>query len=199
MLFNFLQDTVFKFKSMYKKQAMLIACTMSLLQVFGNATKDSIPNPEYMNQVYHFDKVNQKLVDLEKVNSELKMKMKMLGMGGGSQAYEVDGNRSSLRLGPDENSFVISVGNSMMADPSNTMSLYKFEVKRNKREATMMHYGIKGQSNDKNNLELKFKKIKEGVFEIVVPKTLEKGEYGFVNMSAMNPNGKVVVYTFGVD
>ena len=37
------------------------------------------------------------------------------------------------------------------------------------------------------------------VYQVVVPKKLEKGEYGFVNLSMMNPGGKVVVYAFGVD
>ena len=63
----------------------------------------------------------------------------------------------------------------------------------------MMQYSGRGQSNNNNTVELKFKKLKEGVYEVVVPKKLEKGEYGFVNMSMMNPGGKVVVYAFGVD
>lgn len=197
---NYLPASLFKKIHMYKRYVLLIVFAVSLLRVFGNSKIDSIPDPEFINQVYHIDKINQKLIDLEKANSEMKMKMKMLGMGGGSQAYEMDGNHSPVRFGADENSFVLSVGStSMMSDPSMTLSLYKFEVKKNKREATMMQYSGRGQSNNNNTLELKFKKLKEGVFEVVVPKKLEKGEYGFVNMSMMNAGGKVVVYAFGVD
>ena len=182
-----------------KKTLLLSALFILVNTAFAREPLDTIPQPEFINYVYHFDKKNNKLVDLEKANVEMKLKMKIVG--GGSQSYSIDGSKSSMRLSEAANSFMITIsGGAMTADPTNTLTLYKLESKKNKREAPMTSYaGMNTGQNSNNTMELKFKKIKEGTFEIVVAGKLEKGEYGFINMSGMNQTGKIAVFAFGVD
>jgi len=49
-------------------------------------------------------------------------------------------------------------------------------------------------------VDIKFKKLKEAMYEIVISGRLEKGEYGFINRSGgFNPSGKMTVFAFGID
>lgn len=167
--------------------------------MFAREFIDTIPEPEFINFIYQFDKSNNKLVDLEKANVEMKMKMKV--MGGGGQSYSIDGGKSPVRLNGTAKSFMITIsGGPMASDPSSSMTLYKLESKKSSREAPMSSYAGMNMGKKSNSvIELRFKKIKEGTFEIVVPGNLEKGEYGFVNMNGMNSSGKMTVFAFGVD
>jgi hypothetical protein len=170
-------------------------------QSFAQGQKDSIPEPEFMNQVYQYDKINKRLIELEKVNAEMKSKIKV--MGGGTVVYQIEGGRSSVRINSEKinselSSFVITItSGTMMSDPSMTLKLYKLESKKSKREAPIGQYG--GSSKSNSQVDLKFKKLKDGVFEIVVSGKLEKGEYGFMNMNAMGQTGNIPLYTFGLD
>ena len=182
-----------------KKTILLSGCLILAKIIFASAPPDSIPVPEFINLVYHYDKANNKLADLEKANAEMIIKKKIVG--GGSQAYSIEGNKSPVRLNETAQSFMITVtGGVMSADPTSTLTLYKLESNKKNREAAMTAYG--GMSNGKGankTVELKFKKIREGTYEMVVAGKLEKGEYGFVNMNAMSPGGKVTLFAFGID
>ena len=182
-----------------KKTILLLSSMILIKTMFAIGSVDTIPEPEFINFIYQFDKTNNKLVDLEKANVEMKMKMKVVG--GSSPSYAIDGSKSPVRLNETAKSFMITIsGGPMTADPSSSMSLYKLETKKSSREAPMTSYGgmITGKKTN-NALELRFKKIREGTYEIVVAGNLEKGEYGFVNMNGMNSSGKMTVFAFGVD
>jgi len=180
---------------------LIIIFLVSNRQSFAFGQKDSIPEPEFMNQVYQYDKINKKLVNLEKVNAEMKSKIKL--MGGGTVVYSIDGSRSEARINSEKinsenSSFMITIaGGTMMSDPSMTLKLYKLESKKSKREVPMGQYGAQGKGN--SQVDLNFKKLKEGVYEIVVSGRLEKGEYGFINMNTMGQTGKIPMFTFGID
>lgn len=182
-----------------KKIVLLIfGCLIATLGF--TQTVNSIPEPEFVNEVYYYDKVNTKLLPLEKAKAEMKTKMKLTG--GGSAAYAIDGEKSFIRLGHEGSSFMITVTSGGAMDPSMTINLYRFESKKGRREATMSQYGgmgSGGQRSGGNTVEIKFKKVKEGTYEIVLTGNLEKGEYGFINMYSMNPTGGVTTYAFGVD
>ncbi len=176
------------------KYIIKLAALWACLPVFASNSTDSIPEPEYINQVYHYDKNQQKLFELEKSTAEMKAKIKLVG--GGMPAYTFEGAQSSTRIPNGTLSFMVSVGNNMMmSDPSSTITLYKLDAKKNKREAPMSNYGMGGSDN---TIDLKFKKTKSGAYEIVVAEKLEKGEYAFINM-AQSQGGKMTAYTFGVD
>jgi len=182
-----------------KKTIILLGCLILVNTLFANQSVDTIPEPEFINFIYQFDKSNNKLVDLEKANVEMKMKMKVIG--GGSQSYAIDGSKSPVRLNESARSFMITIsGGAMTSDPSYSLSLYKLESKKSSREAPIAGYGgMNTSQKSKQMVELRFKKIKEGTYEIIVANKLEKGEYGFINMSNMNSSGKITLFAFGID
>jgi len=183
-----------------KKNLFLILICFSSQQLFAHEQKDSIPEPEFMNQVYQYDKINKKLVELERTNAEMKSKIKI--MGGGSVVYSLDGSKSEARINSEKinsenSSFMIAfAAGTMMSDPTMTLKLYRLDSKKGKREAPVGHYGSTGKDEQ---VDLKFKKIRDGVYEVVVSGRLDKGEYGFINMTAMGQGGKLAVYAFGID
>jgi len=177
---------------MRKVMLSILGCLVGAM-VFAK-TVDSIPEPEFMNEVYYYDKSNIKLIPLEKTVAEIKSKMKIIG--GGSSAYAIGGEKSATRINQQWASFVIAIANGSMIDPSMTLSLYRFESRKGRREAVMNIYGGSGSENA---VEVKFKRVKEGTFEIIVTGSIAKGEYGFISSYAMKPGGGMTAYTFGVD
>jgi hypothetical protein len=177
---------------MRKVMLSILGCLIGAM-VFAK-TVDSIPEPEFMNQVYYYDKSNIRLIPLENAVAEIKSKMKIIG--GGSSAYAIGGEKSATRINQQGASFVIGIANGSMIDPAMTISLYRFESRKGRREAAMNIYG---KSGSENAVEVKFKRVKEGTFEIIVTGSLEKGEYGFINSYAMKPGGGMTAFAFGVD
>jgi hypothetical protein len=177
---------------MRKVMFSILGCLIGAM-VFAK-TVDSIPEPEFMNEVYYYDKSNIKLIPLEKAVAEIKSKMRIVG--GGSSAYAIGGEKSVTRINQQGASFVITISNGSMIDPSMTLMLYRFESRKGRREAVM---NVSGGSGSENAVEIKFKRVKEGTFEIIVPGSLAKGEYGFISSYSMKPGGGMTAYAFGVD
>ncbi len=93
-----------------------------------------------------------------------------------------------------------------MNDPASTITLYKLETTNTKRKVLlqknpgMMPFGNKKQqSSDKYTFSVK--KIREGYWELVIDKTLPKGEYAFTmqGMGMGNMDGSTTVFSFGVN
>jgi hypothetical protein len=186
-----------------KKISLLLAGAFILL-VSDAQNKDSIPDPEFINQVYHYNKQEKKLSPLEKTESEMKSKVKVMGVGGMKQLYTIDGSRSDIRLSADDVYFVISMGGGMMMDPSSMINLHKFESKKKSREATIADVGYMGgnKQKDDGSISLNFKKLRDGVFAIIPSKKLEKGEYAFINKMDMSGGGmsmKMGAFAFAID
>ena len=99
---------------------------------------------------------------------------------------------------------MISMGG--MMDPSKMITLYKAESEKNERKVYLMKTGgavpfagPKNKSSDKYTLSIK--KIREGYWEMIVDKTLPKGEYAFTVMGGTmaNADGSVIIFAFAVD
>src|SRR5687768_15511065 len=172
-----------------------------------NAQKaaDSIPEPEFMNQVFAWGK-EHKLISLEKKDAEIVTKNKT-GIGGMKQMYEMDGAKSSVVLEADNLLFVVSTsGGGLGMDPSSQFSLMKFEPKKDKRQALSADYGGGIMKKNKpregdNEIGLNLKKIREGVIGLVPEKPLEKGEYAFINKMSMQGGGmsmKMEAFAFSI-
>jgi uncharacterized protein YxeA len=93
-----------------------------------------------------------------------------------------------------------------MNDPASTIVLYKLETGGNKRKVLLQKnpgispFGSKKQkTGDKYTFGVK--KIKEGYWELVVDKTLPKGEYAFVmvGMGMQSMDGATTMFSFGVN
>lgn len=93
-----------------------------------------------------------------------------------------------------------------MNDPANTITLYKTESEKGKRKILMQKNGgampfasKKTKSSEKYTFSVK--KIKEGYWELVIDKTLPKGEYAFskMDMTTMSSGMSFLLFAFGVD
>jgi hypothetical protein len=94
-----------------------------------------------------------------------------------------------------------------MMDPASMISLYKAESGKDKRKIVMqktpgaMPFGSKKmKSGDKYSFSVK--KIRDGYWELVIDKTLPKGEYAFamMDMTSAGAGGmNTILFAFGVD
>ena len=93
-----------------------------------------------------------------------------------------------------------------MMDPSQMITLYKADADKNERKIYLMKMGgavpfagAKNKSSDKYTLSIK--KIREGYWEMIVDKTLPKGEYAFTvtGSSMASADGSVSIFAFAVD
>jgi hypothetical protein len=212
------------------KQFLLVAvsvCTMLSLQAQTYPEPEFSNEVYYLKK----DSAHS-LVRLEKENSKMETKSKGIGFGGYENGYMLDGEKSSVRLNNGNGlSFVFSTGGagkttsqqtdsimrangmdpSMMSgmggtgDPANTITLYKTETGKGKRKIFLQKTGGafsggKLQSSDKYTFSVK--RIRDGYWELVIDKTLPKGEYAFTTMSYAGMNsmdGSATLFTFGID
>jgi len=204
---------------------------LSAVLLYGSAVvAQKYPEPEFSNEIYYLKKDSALLMRLEKGSSKMDTKMKMAGYGGAESGYEMDGQKSTTRLNGGSNlSFVFytgssaSSGNKMdsmmrangvdpdmmrsMSEPSGSITLYKADAAKEKRKVYLMKspgminpFGSKkAQSSDKYTFSTK--KIKDGYWELVIDKTLPKGEYVFVmaNTGMNNVDGSMMLFAFAVD
>jgi hypothetical protein len=175
------------------------------------------------------DSVNT-VIRLEKGSSKMESKAKFAGYGGSETGYAMDAERSSIRLRNRKSlSFVFSTGASVnssssagdsamkangfdpsmmsgvgsMSDPANSIALYKAETGKSKRKILIQKMpgafgGKKMQSSDKYTFSVR--KIREGYWELVIDKTLSRGEYIFTAMGSMNNmDGATTLFAFAID
>lgn len=93
-----------------------------------------------------------------------------------------------------------------MNNPLNNIILYKVEIEKDKRKIIMQKSGgafspntNKTKSSDKFTFSIK--RIREGYSELVIDKSLPKGEYAFsVPQNGMGGmGGDVLLFSFGID
>jgi hypothetical protein len=93
----------------------------------------------------------------------------------------------------------------MSGNPSDMISLYKAETGKGKRKILMMKMGGMGFGSKKQTSSDKYtfsvRKVREGYWELVIDKTLPKGEYAFSIMGrgVSGMDGSTMLYAFGVD
>jgi len=159
-----------------KKIISFFGCLM-LFVFLGVAQTKSYPIPEYSNEIYLLKKDSTTtIVRLEKGSSKQEMKVKMMGMGGMDQGYEMDGEKSQVRLTSGSNLVFIfyngdaaggapksaqadsmmkangmdpsMMSNPMasMMDPTQNISLYSMEPNKGKRKILLQSMGLMGKS-----------------------------------------------------
>ena len=188
----------------------------------------SYPQPEFVNEIYYFQKDSGAVKRLEKGSSKMDTKIKMAGLGGAESGYEMEGERSTVRLTSGKGlSFIYYTGSSSsssakqdsmlrangvdpammnaMMEPSGSINLYKADAAKNKRKVYLqksggaLSFGNKNQSSDKYTFSVK--KVKDGYWELAIDKTLPKGEYIFttMNMGFGSMDGSMTLFAFAVD
>jgi hypothetical protein len=147
-----------------------VFCSFPIVLIAGAVIAQKYPEPEFSNEVYFLKKDSlNSLVRLEKNNSKMDTKMKMGGFAGSETGYEIDGDKSPVRISGGNNlSFVFSTGASASAgsssssrdsmmrangmdpsmfqgmsgmDPVSMLSLYKVETEKNKRKVLLQKSG----------------------------------------------------------
>lgn len=189
------------------KITLAVFLTAGTLLLNAQKATDSIPEPEFMNQVFAWGR-EHKLISLEKKDAEIVTKNKT-GIGGMKQMYEMDGAKSSVVLVPDNLIFVVSTAGSggLGMDPSSQFTLLKFEAKKDKRQALSADYGGGMMKKNKprdgdNEIGLNLKRIREDVVGLVPEKPLEKGEYAFINKMSIQGGGismKMEAFAFSIE
>ena len=209
-----------------------VAILFSATYLFAQPEKTKYPEPEFSNEVCYLKKDSAyTIIRLEKGTSKMDTKIKMGGLGGSETGYEIEGEKSPVRLNSGSSlSFVFSTSASArssssakrdsmmqangmdpsmmqsMMEPSNMISLYKAETAKDKRKILMQKspgaslFGSKKvQSSDKFTFSVR--KIREGYWELVIDKSLPKGEYVFtmMNMGMGNMDGSTLLFAFAVD
>jgi hypothetical protein len=198
------------------------------LTVAALSWSQGYPQPEFSNEVYYLKKENSySLVRLEKNSAKQQIKTSMIK--GSEYSYEIEGKSSPIRFGNGNNvSFIYSTAassgtsnaksdsmlrangmdpntfNGLGGDPSSMITLYKLNIDGGSRKIYLQKTGgyfgnHKNQSSDKYTFSLK--KIHDGYWELVIDKSLPKGEYAFsmTGMGGQDINGSHTVFAFGID
>ncbi len=199
--------------------------------VTAQDNKQKYPVPEYENEIYFLNKDNNSLVRLEKGNSGLKTKLKMAGFAGSESDFEIESVESPVRISGGGNlSFIYYTGGSeeqssvsadtshsqnqsgssgfngwdMMTNPSQTTTLYSAFPGQDKRKVVIQSGSgmrILGKVGESKKYSFSVRKIRPGYMELVVDKSLPKGEYVFVVMGGLeiNMDGSALLFAFGID
>jgi len=91
----------------------------------------------------------------------------------------------------------------MFNNPEKNTSLYDMDPEKDQRKIiAMSNQGMKilGKAKkESKKYTLSIKKVKEGYYEILVDKTLPKGEYSFLVMDMMSRDMSYKLFAFGID
>jgi hypothetical protein len=161
--------------------------------------------PVYFNEVYFSQ--GDSLLHLEQADGHVRNKFKALGFGGSESIYELENERSTVRLkAADTLRFAMRMAGSF-SDPSTVIKLYQLDVRKGVRAAVMSTaggtFGASKVRSGKGELAFRLQRSSDGAYFILIPASkLAPGEYGFMN--AMTPQGSgtniaYTFFTFGVD
>ena len=172
------------------------------MTVHGQSNESAV-KPEVLNHIYLIADSN-KLNSLEKGQALMVTKSKLVGLGGSSIGYVMNGLSSSVRINASQPQFATKMSG-QMGDPTSYLKLYKFKTKDKEREASISSSGAMGKNQTTNTEGIAFqvKNPSDGVYILIPEKPLEPGEYGFINMMMVTGSGRkdmsYTVFAFGID
>jgi hypothetical protein len=215
-----------------KKQLFFLAAAICItINLTAQIEVEKYPIPEYSNEINLLKKSDDSLTlqRLEKGSAKKEMKVKMMGMGGMDNGYELEGEKSTVRLSSGSNLVFIyytgAVGSttsnpvsdslmkangidmsamsnpmSMMEDPAKTITLYNTQSSKGNRKVMLQSMGLMGKSKKTSTVyTISVKKIKDSYYQMIVDKELPKGEYAFILMSGAAMDGSYPVFAFAVE
>jgi len=160
-----------------------------------------IPTPEFINQPYYYDSVNNNLIKLESTNGQLVTKKKTLGLKGSKQSLVMPDPSSKIRFKAKNSiTFIIKTSGDVI-DLTTYIKLYKFISADEKREVNISTK--EGMLNDKENqkgksINFSVKMISPDNYMVQFSDALEAGEYGFVWVKNLELK-ESTVFAFGID
>jgi hypothetical protein len=147
--------------------------------------------PEFAFRPYILE-TNNKLKSLENADGKLETKFLGMGYGGAEIFYSAKLPKSTIRISKSSMPKIIVkiIGG---ADPSQFIKLSKAEIKKGNRKFMQNKTSFGGANKDLSDtfVKLEFKKMRNEIYEIILPSTIEIGEYGFIS------NG--FVYCLGIE
>src|SRR5580765_1114967 len=75
-----------------------LTCLFSATAGLAQNSKPVYPEPEFMKEIYAFNKETNSLVRLEKEESKMETKVRFAGFGGGETGYNIEGEKSRVRF-----------------------------------------------------------------------------------------------------
>ncbi len=167
-------------------------------------SKLNIEEPEFIDRPY-WVKPDASLNNLERGDATIDFKVKGMGYGGSETYYTVFEKQSSVRFkSGQEPSIVVKVGDK--TDPSELFILSVADSKGDRRRFLLSSRSMTGSSRnlDPTEVNLEFKKIADGIYEIILPTGLAPGEYSFLPMASegtglFQTGHKVKITCFGID
>ena len=174
------------------KALLVVSCFSSLFA-------QSVPDPEFSGSPYILAEDNS-LKNLEKTEAQVDVKVKIIG--GNDTYFTISSPKSNLRFSKGAlPKLIMKVDGNV--DPSDITSLYVAEIKKNQRKFLQGSMGgvyKKARDVSKLSVKLEFKKIRDGIYEIILPSDIQSGEYGFIPSSvSTSTNSKIKIMCFGID
>ncbi len=150
------------------------------ITTFTVNTSNNIPDPEYPLRPYYLD--GKKLIQFERSESSVDMKVKGAGYGGHDRfltAFDPE-SRIQFKEGNLPRMFISTESKSI--DPYDVISLCKAITQKDRRRFKIGSSKMFGGARDirDNIISLEFKKIHDTLYEIIILGKLEVGEYGFL-------------------
>lgn len=73
-------------------------CMFATSTSLAQNSKQAYPEPEFLKEIYAFNKETNSLVRLEKEESKMETKVRFAGFGGGETGYNIEGEKSRVRF-----------------------------------------------------------------------------------------------------
>ena len=186
-----------------KTKKLLLVITFMITGLILNA--QSFPDPEFSSRPYILED-GKTLKSLERADAQLEWKIKGMGYGGSESYFTTFTPNSDVRFTKGTlPKLIIKVDGDV--DPSEVITLSKGVVKKKKRKFIQGSMSMTGKARNvsESYIKLEFKKIRKGIYEIILPNDLEPGEYAFMPISSggsnsvTSLNSKVKISCFGID
>jgi hypothetical protein len=170
---------------------LIFACAVS-------AQDRALPEPEYLNTAYVYDAASNKLISLERQNSNPAAKSKALGFGGIKATSEVPGLKSPVRFPADQKLVFVFMAPAGL-DPQSLVRIVPLTPKKDHREIVRMQSkgvmgmgGVKSEG-DKDDIPFNASKYSETSVQVSPAVPLQPGEY------AIGQPYSPSLFCFGID
>ncbi|MGB4776086.1 MAG: hypothetical protein WBP45_12985 [Daejeonella sp.] len=178
---------------------LLISTTLSSLSLAQNS-----PDPEFPGRPYILLQ-NNILESIERSDGNIDVKMPGIGYSGSETYYSAYNPKSSTRLSKNLiPKFIIKLDGAN-TDPKDVLLLSKGISKKDRRQFLRFKMTMGGKSIDVSSsfVKLEFKKVKDGIYEILLPESIEIGEYAFMQIISSNDfaaySTTIKLSCFGID
>lgn len=161
--------------------------------------KATFPDPEFSLRPYLLTSENT-LKNLERTDAKYDVKIKAFGYGGTEMYFTAFTPKSDSRFkGSSLPVFIIKVDGDN--DPSEVVKLVKAEEgRRDSRRFLISRNKMMGGASSVQDkyVSLEYKKLRTGIYQIMLPDKLPAGEYAFVPVN-LKESMDVKISCFGVD